>query len=542
MAGIDHPCLQSRCLGEGTSRPVSVISQSFPAGTVCGKRLRYSGWIRTESINDGAAQLWWRVDGPRGQLRLYDLGTAAPRGTTNWRRYDITIDVEPTAVGIWFGLLHVGCGTAWFSDICIEVDGAVYRCPFSAEWEPPAAEIHWVAKHAIPFSKIESGADSEEFAPVLRAIGEARIVALGEATHGSTEFCQFKHRLTKLLVSEKDFSLVGIEANMAEVFALNRYIQSGEGDPRQLLEKTHSWMWNTEEALEFVEWMRKVNMTGGGQVELWGFDTQIPTLAMEVVEEFLREADTPYLPFAKHAYEYGRNAWRESIRRTETSEDIRLWGEQAWAVLDHMQRHAPHYYKRNRREAVEKALQHARLVLQSARCRANPGFRDLAMAANVQWILGQSPAGSKAVLWAHNSHVQLLESQMGGCLASAYPDIFTIGLAAYEGRYTAVGSEGLGTYHALRAPPRSIEGLLHCTKIQQHCLNLRDARGQSDVAILNEPREFRGIGARAREDGFASIPLAERFDMLAYFERIEPTRRLRRTLEGEEHSPGLHRR
>jgi erythromycin esterase-like protein len=66
-------------------------------------------------------------------------------------------------------------------------------------------------------------------------IGEARIVSLGEATHGSREFFQLKHRMLEFLASEMGFSIFSIEANLPETYRMNDYVLEGKGDPAQLL-------------------------------------------------------------------------------------------------------------------------------------------------------------------------------------------------------------------------------------------------------------------------------------------------------------------
>jgi hypothetical protein len=97
-------------------------------------------------------------------------------------------------------------------------------------------------------------------------IGNARIVSLGEATHGTREFFQLKHRMLEFLATEMGFTIFSIEANMPEAYRLNDYVLNGTGDPAELLRGMYFWTWNTEEVLEMIRWMRAFNASGRGRV------------------------------------------------------------------------------------------------------------------------------------------------------------------------------------------------------------------------------------------------------------------------------------
>ena len=128
--------------------------------------------------------------------------------------------------------------------------------------------------------------------PLKKTIGDARIVSLGEATHGSREIFQLKHRMLEFLATEMGFTIFSIEANMPEAYRLNDYVLNGTGDPAQLLRGMYFWTWDTEEVLEMIRWMREFNRSGRGRVEFTGFDMQTPTVAAEIVRGFAPRATT----------------------------------------------------------------------------------------------------------------------------------------------------------------------------------------------------------------------------------------------------------
>src|SRR5690349_24508296 len=97
--------------------------------------------------------------------------------------------------------------------------------------EASDATVAWIKEHAVPLKTAQAGAGFEDLQPLKKIIGDARIVSLGESTHGSRQIFQMKHRLVEFLASEMGFTIFSIEANMPESYRLNGYVLGGEGDP-----------------------------------------------------------------------------------------------------------------------------------------------------------------------------------------------------------------------------------------------------------------------------------------------------------------------
>src|SRR5688572_21336014 len=166
--------------------------------------------------------------------------------------------------------------------------------PFSPQASPAAARdarVDWLDAHAVSLSTPEAGHGFADLEPLRAIVGDARIVALGEGTHGTREFFQAKHRLLEFLASEMGYTLFSIEASTPEAYALDAYVQGGPGDPKALIGGMYFWTWNTEEVLALVEWMRAFNAAGKGPLHFTGFDMQTPDLAMEIVTGFLKGVD-----------------------------------------------------------------------------------------------------------------------------------------------------------------------------------------------------------------------------------------------------------
>jgi len=129
-----------RTLTLGPATTFGVATGSFPIAVAAGKRVRYSGYLKTANVTRGYAGLWWRVDGEPGVILAFDnMADRGPRGTTDWARFDIELPVAANARNINFGALHTGDGSAWFDGLAIELDGVAYRndALFDLDFESP---------------------------------------------------------------------------------------------------------------------------------------------------------------------------------------------------------------------------------------------------------------------------------------------------------------------------------------------------------------------------------------------------------------------
>lgn len=154
--------------------------------------------------------------------------------------------------------------------------------------------VEWMRTHAVRLTTPEAGHGFADMQPLKKIIGNARIVALGEATHGTREFFQIKHRMLEFLATEMGFSIFSIEANMPEAYRLDDYVLTGKGDTKQLLKGMYFWTWDTQEVLDMILWMREFDKSGKGRVEFTGFDMQTPNVALDIVRDFVATTDPDY--------------------------------------------------------------------------------------------------------------------------------------------------------------------------------------------------------------------------------------------------------
>jgi len=394
-------------------------------------------------------------------------------------------------------------------------------------------KVEWIIENAYTFNTAEPIDDHEDIIFLKDIIGNSKIVALGESTHGTSEFFKMKHRILKYLVEEMDFTVIAIEANMPEAHYLNQYVLNGVGDPEIGLSDLHYWTVNTIEFLDMVRWMHDYNIINANKVEFWGIDLQYIELAMTNVLEFVEYADSEDQETIIKLYDEVILAQKViNTDKTDKAKHYKIWQKSASKVVDHLEKKRNIYRQTNTIVAVDWIIQNARIVVQCASSKiANEDSRDKSMADNVNWILSHNANNTKIVIWSHNGHITkaggYFGDSLGKILAHQYgEDIISIGFAFYEGQYTARGGEGfkLGVFDARLPKPGSLEWIMHKTGFEMFIIDLRMEPGQLKPYWLTKQFDFRAIGSVVQypTEFFPKI-ITEEFDALIYFDQTSPT-------------------
>jgi len=328
------------------------------------------------------------------------------------------------------------------------------------------APLDRLDRHAVPLATANPSAGLDDLRPLADAFEDARIVGMGEATHGTREFFQLKHRVLRLLVEELGVRLFGLEANFAETLAINDYVLRGEGDPVNALKGIYFWTWNTEEVLALVEWLREYNegRDEGERVNFYGFDAQYTAGAAEAVERYLRDVDPEFLESERETVEMLANEGLQTDEGDVDDDDevieSRLDATDALvsALEDRFHDRKATYVSETSESEWELARRHVRTMAQAAEqqralsredIEAKVEARDAHMAENVSWILDHESA-DRIGLWAHNAHVKEREARghwgsvetMGELLGREYGE-----------EYYALGFEfGAGSFQACPDP------------------------------------------------------------------------------------------
>jgi erythromycin esterase len=314
--------------------------------------------------------------------------------------------------------------------------------------------ISEVRSRAVPLRTVRAGAGFDDLTALDKLIGDARIVALGEATHGASEFFRIKHRLFEYLVEKKGFTVLAFEDSWPDVEAVDRFIRTGEAGAANALEAMRHWVWRTREVRDLIEWMRSYNAgvpSGGKMLSFTGFDMQDPGMAAECVISALSRIAPSEAKAFQHYYAGVEDMYRrmfdvEPLLTSEERTKLRVNVKMALALLEArrealLQRMSLAEYRRVR--------QCARVVVQGSL----PGVsveaevanaRDRAIADNIKWLAEEVFPDEKIVLWAHNAHVAAASYArdflpMGQHLRDTFGDkLRTLGFAFDRGEVLAI--------------------------------------------------------------------------------------------------------
>ena len=391
------------------------------------------------------------------------------------------------------------------------------------------AATGWLNKNVIPLKYVKAENGFDDLKPLSDLIGDTRIVALGECTHGSSEIFSMKHRMLEYLVKEKGFTIFSIEANMPEAYALNEYIIEGKGDSKKLLAGMYFWTWNTQEVLDMIEWMKKYNETAITKIKFTGFDMQTASVAAKIVRDYLTRNRPALLSILD---EYDSLRQKKQMKKNEGNNNFKILKAGAQKIVDSLNADKPKLYDKD----FNWAVQNARILWQYAGNYFNKPSRDESMAENVKWILDENPS-AKIVLWAHNGHIRkdndgFEYKSMGEYLDKIYgKQMIAIGFATGEGTYTAVERDGkkyigLDSSNIILSKENSYESIFTTADAKDFLLDLRNVSNDPEGSgWLLEKKFFRAVGALAMPKfQFTKINLTSHFDMIIFIRKTSASK------------------
>ena len=409
--------------------------------------------------------------------------------------------------------------------------------------------VDWISNNAIEIKTVEAGNGFEDLLPIGEMIGDARIVSLGEPTHGNREVFQLKHRMIEYLVEEMGFNIFALECPFGEAFDVNRYVIDGIGDPKKAIAGIYFWTWDTQEVLDLIEWMRTYNSNPENQkkVKFYGFDPQDPERAARVMLTYLKKVDPlleelvrPELGILEVPFSdprgLGRRHWIPQEYDSLSLNDIQK-------VMKAFDSKKDAYVDSSSLDEWQLAKQHARQIEIYISDALNAGLnRDFGQAENIKWTLNYEGEDSKMIVWAHNFHVAnmiLAEDDnegvdskgykcMGFHLKKWYGDqLKIVGLFYNQGEFSAlddnIPSAGFKTFNVGSAKHGSLEHTLINANLHNAYLDLSNIPKNSPIYDwLDKPLPTRyswGFYNQSRSEDYYQIhKLSTEFDALLFLD------------------------
>ena len=544
------------------ARQVFTIERLEPLATVARERLSRLGYRNVEVL-EGDGTLGWPAHAPYDAIAVAAGGPEVPRALK-----------EQLAMG---GRLVIPVGIDESSQVLVRVT----REGVSDYREEPLTEVRFVpliGQQGWPEGERQGGAivrgsrrvsgvatvakliretaepirdiEVSAVAELVERVGDARVVLLGESTHGTSEFYRMRARITRELIERHGFDFVAVEADWPDAARVDDYVLGGH--PRSKLQFTPfarfpAWMWRNEEVHAFIDWLRARNLTQRERADRVGFhglDLYSMYTSMAAVLTYLDEVDPDaarvararygtLTPWQKDPAAYGRAVLVGGYASAEKAV-VTMLREMLSRRLDYASKDGERFFD---------AAQNARLVANAERyyrsmyygAATSWNLRDMHMFDTLEALLAFYGPRSRGIVWEHNSHIgnavatemttrgELNVGQL--CRAKFGQGAYLVGFGTDHGTVAAASDWGEPMQQMQVRPghPESYERLFHQSGVPAFALHLRDPRRRAVRDELMAPRLERAIGVVYRPDTelashyfYATLPY--QFDEFVWFD------------------------
>ena len=405
-----------------------------------------------------------------------------------------------------------------------------------------------ISRHGTIFETVEEA----DLDGLIERAGKARIVLIGEASHGTSEFYRLRERITRRLIEEKDFNIVCAEADWPDAARIDHYVRHRDVPSSEwtAFSRFPTWMWRNEEVRAFVDWLHERNaaLPAKQRTGFYGLDLYSLYISARRVIEYLDGIDPDLAMIARQRYAclspweadpaaYGHAALTGAYRSCE-DDVVRMLADLHAKRSEFLQKQMPDG------EHFLDAEQNARLVANAERyyrimyygSRASWNLRDSHMFDTLKALLDFHGPRSRAVIWAHNSHIGDAratemsargEHNIGQLCRQGFPgQSYHIGFGTDHGTVAAASEwDGPMQIKQVRpSHPQSYERQFHLSNAPGLILPLSAAHGAEMAEELSKPRLERAIGVIYRPETelashYFEARLPEQFDEYIWIDR-----------------------
>ena len=389
--------------------------------------------------------------------------------------------------------------------------------------------------------------EQDDLGALVERLGDARVVLLGEATHGTSEFYRMRTRITRELVRRRGVNIVAVEADWPDAAHLDRYARALPQArwPETPFERFPTWMWRNLEVSQLIEWLRELNAERpeAERVSFRGLDLYSMFTSIQAVLEYLDQVDAETAAIARNRYAcltplarnpevYGRMALTGRYRSCEAAV-VDMLRQLLARRLELTSSDGGRFFDAVRNaEVIASAEQYYRAMYYGRVESWN--LRDRHMFDTLRALLDFHGPESRAVVWEHNSHVgNAAATEMGDagewnvgqlCVERLGDAAYKVGFGTDRGWVMAAPEWGAeGRPMAVRpAQPESYEALCRATEIPAFLLPLRYPWRPEVVAGLTPRRLERAIGVvylpeREMVSHYFKASLPNQFDEYVWF-------------------------
>jgi erythromycin esterase-like protein len=325
------------------------------------------------------------------------------------------------------------------------------------------------------FTRLDNGADLD---PLLDAIGDARYVLLGEASHGTHEYYTWRTLITKRLIAEKHFSFIAVEGDWPDCYRLNRYVKgythSGNSaeDVLHAFNRWPTWMWANWETVALAEWLKKYNTTlpRPKRIGFYGLDVYSLWESLQAITQYLEKTDPAVLRIAHQVMDcFEPHNVREGFSYADRTYGLTSSCHVAVEnLLSNIQKNKIHY--NHDPEAVFSTEQNAVVAVNAERYykvmlrggATSWNIRDRHMHDTINRLMKFHGSDAKVIIWEHNTHIgdaRATDMRTAGMINVGQlvkqehhaEGVFRVGFGSYEGTVMAAYHWG-GEMYRMRMP------------------------------------------------------------------------------------------
>ncbi|WP_027386244.1 erythromycin esterase family protein [Chryseobacterium gregarium] len=418
-------------------------------GLTSSKRIRMieiSAYIKLAHASDEALGIF--IQSLRGKKILTSFAKTEKSLLNQWQLVTLkyTLDAKESWAGFYYGLTFNKPALAWADNITVKVDGAVISEPPSLYQEPDAKNITWLNRHIYPLASVSIQPKHGDMAAIGKLCADAKVVGIGEPTHGTHEALQFKLRLLEYLVTQKGFNTIALEEVIPTCDRMNEVLNTRTPSIKEnLLAMPFYKVWKTSEMNDLFTWIYQYNLNHPKKVKLIGVDMEDIRMrsSREMIETVLRQ----YHPASVDQIQKINQKLDTLIAKNNPEnnpEAIKKLADDVKSAITGLQSMVS---VQNHNMGTEQHFQlqtYLRVCLQWLDTRfynQAPDTRDQYMSDNIQFYSQHHP-DDKILVWAHNAHISNLTSDhsktMGAWLKDYFKESYVpIAFTSAWGSYTA---------------------------------------------------------------------------------------------------------
>lgn len=389
----------------------------------------------------------------------------------------------------------------------------------------------------------------QDFSPLIEKFKDKQLIMLGGASHGTSEFYEWRSRITLELIQKHGYNFVAVEGDWPRCQEMNEFVQTPDTiQPYEVLShfsRWPTWMWANDETVDFMEKLQGWNLSTGACVGFHGLDlyslyesmNQVVLLLEEIEPKLAQEVKGLFACF--DSYQHDEIKYASSLLRNPAGcekEVVRVLGEILKARIGDDDQY---FELKQNAKIIQNAESYYRSMIFETN-RQSWNVRDEHMLETLQVLLHRYGPKSKGVVWAHNSHAcdyrgtdLVLHHQvnLGGLTRKTFGEesVALIGFSSYVGSVLASHSWGgpLSTMELPEAKMGSLDRLLHqhVDKVGHKNFYL-DFSKVTESSALHQLRGHRAVGVvydPAHEEFRNYVPtaVAKSYDALIYLDETK---------------------